>query len=680
LALVIAALETPVFAASLARRFLSRACEACLALVIAALETLVFAASLARRLLSRACEACLALLALRTASAAQARRRTGAARPMPGADGLRTITARVVDGLYRLASLLLFLTKSVSLLFPKSVPFSAFSALKTSCRRPKPRPPTPEERQKRFARLAAHWAVVFGIIPRKTRCEHCNRRARKKRPLHKHHVDYSRPLDVTWLCASCHGREHARLNGYEGQAMPRLRPRRAKLARCAKRPKRPKRPIRRVSCRRRVPQNTAGFAWPCHTASAAVAAASPPVPRPSRRASFIPRSAFCILHWFGILHWLRRAVGQRLLRRAGGNGMLCRNVRQSRLRPQASPSPMAISCQGRGEIEEGPAVPSAYAHLPPLPPLERVSDLTTLAGNLRPKTVIVPGGEREDDLRLVESARDHGIVDRIVLAGDAAAIRRAADAVGIAVPDADILGTASQEETAAVTVAEVRKGAADIILKGNISTPILNRAILAIRTRPTISLVTLFDAAPIAGGRPMLLTDPGVTTVCNFDRMVGLVENAVEVAHAIMGLERPRVAILSANEKVIESLPSTVMGKELSARSWDGAVVYGPLSFDLAVSEESVRLKGAISDPAAREVAGRADVLVCPGLDSANILYKIIMEIVKYGLGTFAGITVGVQVPYVILSRSDNVETKLQSIALCSIAAERMGQNRQGDA
>ena len=316
-------------------------------------------------------------------------------------------------------------------------------------------------------------------------------------------------------------------------------------------------------------------------------------------------------------------------------------------------------------------------HAGPCPAdIEAVSDLVLVAGRLRPKTVIVPGGDREDDLRLVESARDHGIVERIILVGDEPAIRRAADEIGIHLADEDVIGTASEEETAARTVERVKAGGADLILKGNISTPILNRAILGIRVRNTISLVTVFDAAPLAGGRPMLLTDPGVTTVCSEERMVGLVENAVDVARSILGIDRPRVAILSANEKVIESLPSTKMGKALAARRWPHAVVYGPLSFDLAVSEESVRLKRSTLDEAALEVAGRADVLVCPSLDSANILYKVIMEMVKYGLGTFAGVTVGVMVPYVILSRSDSVETKLQSIALCSIAREWLEMER----
>jgi phosphate butyryltransferase len=316
------------------------------------------------------------------------------------------------------------------------------------------------------------------------------------------------------------------------------------------------------------------------------------------------------------------------------------------------------------------------AAAPELPRIEAVSDLVLIAGGLRPKTIIIPGGDREDDLKLVESARDHGIVSRCIVVGDEKAIRGAAAAVGITVADEDVIATAGQEETAARTIELVRHGGVDIILKGNISTPILNRAVMKIAVRKTISLVTMFDAEPIAGGRPMLLTDPGVTTVCTFERMVGLVQNAVDVARAIMGIPRPRVAILSANEKIIESHPSTRLGSDLSAQPWENAVVYGPLSFDLAASDGSVRLKEAALHGAAREVAGKADILVCPGLDAANILYKVIMEIVKYGLGTFAGVTVGVQVPYVILSRADNVETRLQSIALCSIARERMEMGR----
>ena len=303
--------------------------------------------------------------------------------------------------------------------------------------------------------------------------------------------------------------------------------------------------------------------------------------------------------------------------------------------------------------------------------LESVADLVEIAGRLKATTVVVVGGDRVEDLRLVESARDHGIIDRIILAGDAGRIGRAVEEVGIEVPAEDIVATASQEQTAEATVELVRRGEVGMVLKGNISTPIINRRMLPLAVRPTVSLATVFDAAAISNGRPMVMTDAGVTTVCTLDRMVGLIENAVEVARTVVGIARPRVAVLSANEKQIASLPSTVMGAELARRRWDDAVVYGPLSFDLATDPDSAGIKGLPETPGAAEVGGRADVLVCPGIDAANILYKMISAMNKYGLASLASITLGFPVPYIILSRADSLETRLESIALCNVYARR---------
>ncbi len=169
----------------------------------------------------------------------------------------------------------------------------------------------------------------------------------------------------------------------------------------------------------------------------------------------------------------------------------------------------------------------------------------------------------------------------------------------------------------------------------------------------------------------MVMTDAGVTVDCSLDRMVDLVNNSVEVARVILEIERPRVAILSANEKQIPSLASTGMGAELAKMQFDNAIVYGPLSFDLATDPESAALKGVEGLPGAAEVAGKADVLVCPGIDSANILYKAISAMNKYGLASLASITVGFPIPYIILSRADSVETRLVSIAMSSIYAQR---------
>jgi hypothetical protein len=196
--------------------------------------------------------------------------------------------------------------------------------------------------------------------------------------------------------------------------------------------------------------------------------------------------------------------------------------------------------------------------------LRAVSDLVEIAGRMRASTVAVPGGHRAEDLRLVESARDHGIVDRILLIGGEKLIRDAVERVGIDIPGGDIVAAGDDERIAGETVRLIREGAADVVLKGGISTPVINRHLLRTARRPTVSLATLFDAEPIAGGRPMILTDAGVTTACTFGRMVHLVQNALEVARLVLDTTRPRVAVLSANEKQIPSLPSTRMGLALA--------------------------------------------------------------------------------------------------------------------
>jgi butyrate kinase len=312
--------------------------------------------------------------------------------------------------------------------------------------------------------------------------------------------------------------------------------------------------------------------------------------------------------------------------------------------------------------------------------LQSVVDLVEIAGSMQSSTVAIAGGHRVEDLRLVESARDHGIIDRIILIGKERLVTDAVHEVGIEISDDDIVAAEDDESIATATVQLIRAGDVDVVLKGGISTPVINRHIIRLAVRPTVSLATIVEAAPVSDGRPIIITDAGVTTVCNFGRVVNLIENAVEVAHSVMGIEMPRVAVLSANEKQIPSLPSTWMGRRLAERTWPDALVCGPLSFDLATDPESVTIKGVPDLPHAEEVAGRADVLVCPGIDSANILYKVFTAMSKFGQASMAGITVGFPVPYIILSRADTLETRLLSIALCSIYAHRVhGKSAAGD-
>jgi phosphate butyryltransferase len=313
-------------------------------------------------------------------------------------------------------------------------------------------------------------------------------------------------------------------------------------------------------------------------------------------------------------------------------------------------------------------------------PLQAIADLVETAGQLTPSSVIIPGGTRIEDLRLVEAASDLGIVDRVWLVGEPQRILAAAQEADVTICQDDIIPADTEEAIAQATVKHMASGKVDVILKGNISTTVMNRHMLGMAERATVTLTSLFDAASIAQGRPMLLTDAGFTTVCNFGRLHDMIRNAIDVAQSVMGIPRPRVAVLSANEKQIPSLPSTRLGLELAQRDWPDAVVCGPLSFDLATSSESVDIKGMPNVPHAREVAGQADILVCPGIDAANILYKAITALTKYGLASLAGVTVGFPIPYVILSRSDTLETRLNSVALSCVYAQRRKTNQQQQA
>lgn len=308
--------------------------------------------------------------------------------------------------------------------------------------------------------------------------------------------------------------------------------------------------------------------------------------------------------------------------------------------------------------------------------LSSVTDLIEIVGRLSPSTAVLPGGHRVEDLRLVESARDHGFVDRIILVGQKDRIAAAVAEAGIAVAADDMVAADDDQQIAAATVELIKAGGIDIVLEGDMAPGVLLRHMRPLAVRPTVSLATVFDAAPMANGRPMLLTDAGVTRACNFGRMVDMVRNAIDVAQSVMGIERPRVAILSASEKQDASLPSTRIGLQLARRCWPDAVVCGPLSLDLAVDPASVPLGATLDLPGASEVVGQADILVCPGLDVASVLYKAIAAMSKYGEASLANIMVGFPVPCASLSPADTLETRLASIALCAVYARRRPQDQ----
>jgi len=218
-----------------------------------------------------------------------------------------------------------------------------------------------------------------------------------------------------------------------------------------------------------------------------------------------------------------------------------------------------------------------------------------------------------------------------------------------------------------------RAGDAGAIMKGKVSTDVLLRGVLNKETgvppAGVLSHVGVFGAP--GQDRLMILTDAGINISPNLQRKADIVRNALAVARAL-GIAAPRVAMLAATEKVIyPAMPATLDAQMVARMGEQGefgdAQVAGPFALDLAVSARAVECKG-VDNP----VAGRADILVAPDIESGNILYKALTSMMNVDM---AGIVAGSCVPIVLPSRGDTDRTKFFSIALATLMAAAAGNS-----
>ncbi|MEA1911668.1 MAG: phosphate acyltransferase, partial [Spirochaetota bacterium] len=187
----------------------------------------------------------------------------------------------------------------------------------------------------------------------------------------------------------------------------------------------------------------------------------------------------------------------------------------------------------------------------------------------------------------------------------------------------DPLGDDFEIRCAEKGVELIKNGHGKMLMKGNINTAIFMKSILnkdhGISTGRRLSLVSIFELPKL--NRFIILTDPGInpelTLKADISTSKDIILNAIDVAKTL-GISRPKVAILDANEKTSEKIPTSIFAKQLSEMEWDSADVYGPLSYDLALYEESVKEKGITGNI----VAGKADILIVPHLAGGNFLYK----------------------------------------------------------
>lgn len=225
------------------------------------------------------------------------------------------------------------------------------------------------------------------------------------------------------------------------------------------------------------------------------------------------------------------------------------------------------------------------------------------------------------------------------------------------------------DPTEAVTkcITLVKEGRAGAIMKGKVNTDVLLRGVLNKETgmppKGVLSHVGVFNAPN--EDRLMLITDAGINIAPNMQRKVDIVKNALRVAK-MLNMQQPKVAMLAATEKVIyPAMPATLDAQMVAKMAEQGefgdALVAGPFALDLAVSMRAVESKG-VDNP----VAGKADILVAPDIESGNILYKSLTALMNRDM---AGMVAGSEVPIVLPSRGDTDRTKFYSIALAMIMA-----------
>ena len=240
-----------------------------------------------------------------------------------------------------------------------------------------------------------------------------------------------------------------------------------------------------------------------------------------------------------------------------------------------------------------------------------------------------------------------------------------------------IINETDEKKACAMAVREVREGRCDILMKGLVATSTLLKAVLnaseGLRKNPILSHLAFFEFPGQQGLK--ILTDAAMCIAPDEETMIREIENAVE-AYAMFADHSPKVAILAANEKVSEKVPSTVLGdkvaKAMAVRQ--NMIVEGPISFDLAVSQESAQTKKYRG-----KIQGDADIFVVPRLDTGNAFYKALQYYVKAPMG---GLVYGARCPVVLTSRADDNNTKFHSLLLGivlwqrSISREKNSQTR----
>jgi len=304
----------------------------------------------------------------------------------------------------------------------------------------------------------------------------------------------------------------------------------------------------------------------------------------------------------------------------------------------------------------------------PFGQVRSLEDLRRRARALPTRIVVIAAAQDDVALEAAALAEEEGLA-RCILVGDQHRIEAILWDLDRDPRDFQIVNRQELHESVATAVELVRRGEGHILMKGKVTTGDLIRQVLdresGLRMGHLLSDVFLFDSPLPGEPRLMGITDGGINLSPDLDAKVQILRNALTVFRAL-DYECPRVAVLSAIERVNPDLQSTLDADELARMGRAGVFgsceVEGPLAMDLALSEESARRKGVDS-----KVAGKADILLFPNIESANITAKAIQYMVPFEPGH---LVIGASVPVLIPSRAESARAKLNAVAVGRLLAE----------
>jgi phosphate butyryltransferase len=294
--------------------------------------------------------------------------------------------------------------------------------------------------------------------------------------------------------------------------------------------------------------------------------------------------------------------------------------------------------------------------------LRKLSDLYELAKKNRKKRLVVAVAQDEHCLGAVTTVVGQGLVDAILI-GSETKIKAIAEKLKLDISTSRIINEEKDPQAVKLAVKMVHDGEGDILMKGNVPTAMLLKAVLdkecGLRKSDVLSHFALFEVPTYH--KLLGLTDAAMVIAPDLKTKIAIINNAVEFMNKL-GLAKPKVAVLGAVEVVNEAMPATLDAALIAKMNQRGqiknCIIDGPLAYDNAVSMESAHHKGIVSD-----VAGDADLLIAPDIEAGNILYK------AFGFSAnaiLAANILGASAPIVLTSRSDTEEAKQASIVMAA--------------